>query len=511
MVGRDAAVPAPTWGVFTAKNDTARTGQNTNETALTPENVNASQFGKLFSMPVDGYVYAQPLFASGVTLADGTLRDVVLAATEEDSIYAFDPDARGAVLWHRSFLGPGVTAIPAADTPDYWDLVPVIGITGTPVIDPTTSTLYVVVATKEPGPTYVQRLHALDLATGDDRAGSPVIIAGSVVNSTDASVAFDALAHLQRPALLLANGRIYVGLGSHGDVDPYHGWLMAYDARSLAEVAVFCTTPDAMEGSFWQGGDGLAADGDGNIYGETANGTFDGVTDFSDSAVKLSPSLALLDWFSPYNQADLSAHDLDFGSAGPLLLPDQPGPVPHVAIATGKPGFLYVLDRDAMGHIRPTDDSQIVQTVPVDPNTRIGGQELGIFTTPAYWNGSLYLAPVNGQLSQYSVSAGTLSAVPVAQAARSFAFPPPHLSVSADGAAHGVVWGIEGDGSAPSNPAVLRAYDAANVAIELYGSDMAPGGRDTAGAAVKFTTPTIANGRVFVPTQTEITVYGLLP
>jgi len=515
-VADDAGVTVPVWGVFTSRNDTSRTGQNIVETALTPANVNTSQFGKVLSLPVDGYVYAQPLFASGVRLADGTRHDVVYAATENDSVYAFDPDAKGKLLWKKSFLAPGVTAIPAADTVDPFDLQPLIGITGTPVIDPTSATLYVVAATKEPpsqmtGPSYVQRLHAIDITTGDERAGSPTLITASAATSSATTVTFDPFAHLQRPALLLANGIVYVALGSHGDVDPYHGWIVGYDAHTLAKVASFCTTPDAMEGSFWQSGDGLAADDQGNVYGETANGTFDGVTDFGDSALKLSPALALLDWFSPYNQAELTLNDLDFGSAGPLLLPDQTGVHPHLAIASGKPGLLYVLDRDGLGHARPTDDGQIVQTVPVDPNTSVMGQELGIFTTPAYWNGNVYVAPVNGSLTQYTVSGGLLSAVPVNQSPRTFSFPPPHVSISANGATDGVAWIIQGDGSYPVNPAVLRAYKASDVTVELYGSDLAPAGRDTAGAAVKFTTPTIANGRVYVPTQTEISVYGLLP
>lgn len=498
-------------GVFTARNDPARTGQDVLETELTPANVNGSQFGKVLSLPVDGYVYAQPLFASGVPLPDGSLHDLVFAATEHDSVYAWDAKAGGEVLWRESLAGSGATSIPSADTADPYDLQPEIGITGTPVIDPTSDTLYAVAATKDPGPIYVQRLHALDIATGAERVGSPVVIAASVVNAGGATVTFDPLGHLQRPALLLANGLVYVAFGSLGDVDPYHGWVVAYDAHSLAQSAVYCSTPDGLEGSFWQSGDGLAADSAGAVYGETANGAFDGVTSFGNTAVKLSPSLALTDWFTPHDQAEQSANDLDFGSAGPLLLPDQPGPTPHLAIASGKPGLLYVLDRDRMGHFQPTDDSQIVQIVPVDPNTSVAGQELGIFTTPAYWNGNVYVAPVNGALRQYAFAGGALSTVPTSQSVRIFSFPAPHISISANGATGGVAWAVDGNGAASMKPAVLRAYDATNVALELYGSDAAPGGRDTAGPAVKFTTATVADGRVYVPTQTEITVYGLLP
>jgi hypothetical protein len=502
---------SPSVGVFTARNDVARTGQNGLETQLTAANVNVAHFGKVLSLPVDGYVYAQPLYASALLLGDGLLHDVVFAATEHDSVYAFDARTGGSPLWQVSLLDSAGTSIPAIETPDPYDIQPEIGITGTPVIDPATGTLYAVAATREPGPVYIQRLHAIDIRTGAERPGSPVDITASIVNASHATIAFDPLQHLQRPALLLVNGNVYVAFGSHGDIEPYHGWLMAYDAQSLGLVATYCSTPDAQEGSFWQSGDGIAADSDGNLYGETANGDFDGVTSFGDSALKLSATLAVLDWFSPFDQANQSAHDLDFGSSGPLLLPDQPGPHPHVVIMSGKPGLLYLLDRDGLGHTQPTDDSQIVQSVPVSPNTSLFGQELGIFTAPAYWNGNLYVAPVRGALLQYSVSAGQISPIADAQSSRTFTFPPPHVSISANGNAGGVAWVIEGDGSYPMNPAVLRAYDATDVSVELYGSDQAANGRDTAGAAVKFTSATVANGHVFVPTQTEISVYGLLP
>jgi hypothetical protein len=324
-------------------------------------------------------------------------------------------------------------------------------------------------------------------------------------------VTFDPLHDLQRPALLLQGGILYIAFGDHGDHFNWHGWIMGYDATTLQQKYLFCTSPDANEVSIWQSGAGIAADSNGNLYVETGNGDFDGDMggrDFGMSVIKLDPTAAVLDWFTPHDYASLSAADVDLGSSGPLVLPDQTGAHTHLAIATGKPGLLYLLDRDQMGHYNAADDSQIVQTVSVQPNT--SGVTAGIFATPAYWNGQVYLAAVDDTLKAFSLTAGQLSANPTSQSTHLFGYPGVTPSVSSNGTSNGIVWAVEGDGYAPSNPAVLHAYDATNLANELYDSTQA-GTRDQAGPSAKFTVPTVYNGKVYVGTQKELDVYGGLP
>jgi hypothetical protein len=495
----------PTTSVLTYHNDSARTGQYTLETVLTPANVNMATFGKKFSVPVDSYVYAQPLFEPGLSIG-GQVHDVVFVVTEGNTVYAFDASAAGPPLWHTN-VG---TALSCSDLNDCGDLVPGAGITGTPVIDPATQTMYLVSLAKD-GSGNHHRLHAIDLKTGADKAGSPVAVSptasGTGANSTNGTIAFDPATHYQRCALLLAGGVVYVGIGSNAESNSdNHGWIVGYKASDLTTAMTFCTSPNDNWSSFWQAGGGLASDSAGYIYGETANGTFDvdtGGSDYGDSALKLDSTGRVVDYFTPFNQAALSSADIDFGSANPVLLPDQSGPVAHELIASGKPGILYLIDRDNMGHFHGGSDSQIVQSVSAFPNT--SGVTNGIFMSPAYWNGNVYVSGIGGSVQAYSLSAGKLGVSPTSQTTAQFGFPGATVSVSSNGAAAGIVWVLDGSGGA------LYAYDATNLATELYDTNQAAGGRDTPGQPVKFAVPTVANSHVYVGTQSELDVYGPLP
>jgi hypothetical protein len=504
--------------VLTYHNDNARTGQFSFEQDLTPATVHVSTFGKLFSHDVDGYVYAQPLFMQNVHISGKGLHDVVFVATEHDSVYAFDAhDDHGTnvlPLWHRSFLNPasGVTTVPNADVGTD-DIVPEIGITGTPVIDASTRTLYVVAKTKEvtaTGTTYVQRLHALRVSNGLDRPGSPVIIRASVPGAGDGRsgnppvIEFDSLRENQRSALLLQDGVIYIAWASHGDNDPYHGWILGYDARSLALRFVYNSTPDGSRGGIWQGGGGPAADPCGAIYCMTGNGTFDGNAngrDYGDSFLKLSPHRAnpLTDYFTPSNEAHLEAADLDLGSGGVLILPDRAGPHGRLLVGAGKEGKIYLLDRDHLGGFDANAD-QVVQELP----NAIGGS----FGTPAYHNGRIYYGGIGDAIKAFT-SSGTQLTGPASQSSTTFGFPGCTPSISAHQTTGAIVWALQNDGFASGGQAVLHSYAAANLSTELYNTNQAPS-RDAPGPAVKFTVPTIAKGRVFVGAQHRLTVYGRL-
>ena len=330
-------------GVLTYHNDNGRTGQYPNETVLAPSNVNASTFGKKFAQPVDSYVYAQPLLVPGLTIG-GQAHDVVFVATENSSVYAFDANAPGPVLWHTN-VG---TALSCMDLNDCGDLVPGAGITGTPVIDPATQTMYLVALTKDSAGAH-HRLHAIDLLTGAEKSGGPVDVSptspGTGANSQNGTVQFDPGTHYQRCALLLSGGVIYVGIGSNAESNSdNHGWIAGYEARDLSATMTFCASPNDNWSSIWQSGGGLSSDAAAYVYAETANGTFDvnaGGSDYGDSALKLDATGKVVDYFTPYNQADLSSADIDFGSANPVVLPDQAGPVAHELLASGKPGILY--------------------------------------------------------------------------------------------------------------------------------------------------------------------------
>ncbi len=528
-----AAAPADT-AVTSYKNDISRSGTNSHETQLTSTNVNPTSFGKRISYPVDGYVYAQPLFVPNVQLADGTAHNIVFVATEHDSVYAFDADATGTAtpLWQTSFINPaqGITTVPTADVQSE-DVVPEIGITGTPVIDSSTNRLYVVVKTKENG-SYFQRLHALDIATGKDVAGSPVEITAQVPGTSDGSsngvVPFNALRENQRSGLLLLNGNVYISWASHGDSTPYHGWVIGYNAASLQQVAAFNTSPNSGYSGIWQSGGALAADSQGNIYFSTGNGDFNlntGGTETGDSILKLSTQngLSLADYFSPFNQGCLEQFDADLGSGGVLLIPSH-----NELINAGKEGRLYVLDQNNLGKYTTidnacdnqnrTDVDQILQETP--PQTLAGG----MFNTPAYWNGPngevIYALGTNDALKAFALSNGRLSATPTSTSPESYNYPGGNPSISWDGtnANSAIVWLITPSASCGTatdhcNPSgtgqALRAFDANNLSHELYDSNQ-NGGRDALGSYAKFSIPTIANGRTFVGTANSLDIYGLL-
>ena len=499
-------------GVLTYHNDNARTGQNLQETILTPANVNQTMFGKLYHQRVDGFVYAEPLYVSNVAIPGKGSHNVVYVATEHDSVYAFDADSNtgqnAQPLWKTRFAGRGVRPVPSRDI-GCTDLVPEIGITGTPVIDPATATLYVVAKTKE-NHSYVQRLHALDIQTGQEKLGGPVVISASVPGSGDGNnggvVSFDPLLQNQRAGLLLTNGVVYVAWGSHCDINPYHGWVMGFDAATLRLVATFNSTPDGGLGGIWQGGAGPAADSGGNIYFGTGNGTFDadsGGADFGDSLLKLSPSGGFMvsDYFTPTNQDALNGGDIDFGSSGALLLPDQLGAHPHLVVACGKEGKLYLIDRDNMGHFNPLDDSQIVESIPGAVNSCFGG--------PAYWNGRVYYGGAGDTLKAFTLSGGLLSTTAESASNAAFGYPGVSPSISANGTANGIVWALERSSSGHVPSVVLHAYNATDLSQELYNSGQVAH-RDLAGPSVKFVPPMVANGKVYVAAHRRISVYGLL-
>lgn len=503
--------------VLTYHNDPARTGLNTNETILTPANVNAANFTRLFTLPVDGYVYAQPLVVTNVTFPNlGEVHDVVYVATEHDSVYAFDANNSGSPLWQVSFINPaaGITTVTSDDV-NCDDLVPEVGITSTPVIDPDSGTIYVCARTKEvvgSVTNYFHRLHALDLGTGAEKFGGPVEVTANVAGSGDGTdgaghVAFNPLTQFNRTSLLLNQGVVYVGSAAHCDNGPYHGWLLGYGAQTLTLNNAFNTTPNGGMGGIWMAGCGPACDANGNIYVITGNGTFDptpGVNCFGDSFLKLSTTngLKVADYFTPYDQAFLSSADLDLGSGGALVLPDEVGSAAnrHLLVGAGKEGTIYLISRDNMRHYSAANNNAIVQSL-----TGIIGE---CFCTPAYFNKKIYWLGTGDILKAFTITNGHLSTSPTLQANTTFGFPGATPSISANGTNNGIVWALQTDDYKNNGPAVLHAYDANNLSVELYNSSQA-GGRDQAGIAVKFTVPTIANGKVFVGGQYSLSVYGL--
>jgi hypothetical protein len=488
--------------VLTWHNDIARTGQNLAETILTPSTVNSTSFGKKCSYSVDGQVYAQPLYVPGVSIAGGT-HNVIYVATEHDSVYAFDADCLSAsALWHTSFLGAGITTMPCTKRGqpqcDTTILAPERGVTSTPVIDTTRNTIFIGAQTVESG-VYRQKLHALDIRTGAETAGSPVIITATA--PTNPATTLNPQEVLQRSALLLLNGVVYVSFASN---DSTNGWLIGYNETTLAQQSVYCVTPNGSLGGIWLGGGGPAVDSTGDLYFSTGNGTFDantGGSDYSMSLVRLVPGSTptVIDYFTPSNEAHLSSRDLDLCSGGVLLLPDQPGSFPHEAVQAFKTGEILLLNRDNLGKFNSANAIQDIKF-----------NKSGYWSTAAYWNGNVYLLGVGGAMTQWTLSNGLLPAAPTHTGPTSYTYPGSTPSISANGTASAILWAIETQGQVQGGGAsVLHAYDATNVASELYNSNQA-GTRDVPGASVKFSVPTIANGKVYIGTQTNVDVYGLL-
>ena len=512
--------------VTTYHNDTSRTGQNTQETILTPANVNSSQFGKLFTVSVDGYVYAQPLYLSNVTIAGGT-HNVLYVATEHDSLYAIDANS-GTVYWQISLIPSGGSTVNSSTDLGCGDLVPEVGITGTPVIDPTTGTIYVVAKSKVNG-SLIQYLHAIDVGTSVEKFGGPVLIQatvpGTASDGNGTTVSFSPHFENQRAGLLLENGHVVIGWSAHCDITPWHGWIMSYSASTLAQEAAFNASADGSAGGVWMSGGGLAADANGNIFFATGNGTWNGDTDYGDSIVKLGPpsggSFPVLDYFTPYNQSSLSGGDTDVGAGGLVLLPNLSSGQ-QLLTQMGKEGKMYVIDRNNMGKYCVNDnppcngsDPNIVQEIP--------GATAGVWGTPAYWNGSVYWGggsdgggPDN--LKAFSFNAndnGLISTSPTSESAKAFSFSAPSPTISANGNTNGILWGLDDSAfgstcSGGSNCQVLYAYDATNLANMLYNSSQAANNRDVPGEAIKFATPIVANGKVYVGSQLALSAYGAI-
>ena len=509
--------------VLTYRNDGLRTGRALSETLLTPANCNTNQFGKLFSQPVDGFVYAQPLYLGGVTIPGQGTHNVVFVATEHDAVYAFDADnnqgSNSVPLWQTSFIHPeaGITSQPIADY-GLSDLPATeLGITGTPVIDPDAGILYVVARIKDastPVPQHHQILYALDIHTGAAVLGSPVeitaVIEGTGAGANEAhQIIFDPYYQFQRCGLTLLNGIVYIPFASQGDLGFYHGWVLGYDARTLKQVQVFNDTPDGGDGGIWMSGGAPAFDADGNLFLSTGNGSFTanlGQRDYGDSVVKLAArtgGLAPVDYFTPYNQAVLDQLDGDLGSGGVLLLPDEAGSAahPHLAVTGGKDGTHYLLDRDRLGHFSTNIVGAALQAVP-------NGSK--IFGTPGYFGGRIFMSGVNDTVKAYRISNGQMETHPESVGSVVFGYPGSIPSVSASGATNGILWTVQADGFGRSAPAILRAYDATDLSVELYNSEAA-GDRDRLGLAQKFSVPTVAAGKVYVGTGMELGVLGLFP
>ena len=510
-------------GVATWRNDRAHSGVNSQEYALTGQNVVSSKFGKLFSCPVDGWVFAQPLWMANLHIR-GERHNVVFVATENDSLYAFDADDPGCkAIWstRKVNLIPGDEKIaPLADLEnDSIALGPVAGITGTPVIDPSLQTIYLVAVTEsKTSHTILQRLHAIDITTGRERPNSPVVIAATVkgtgYDNTNGIITFAAKMQKQRTALLLVDGVVYVCWASYFDKDPYHGWVIGYSASTLTQVSVFNDTIDGGRGGIWISGASPAGDSQGNLYLVSGNGDFNadhvGGRNYGDTVLKLSTSsgLSVSDWFTPFDQMNLATRDLDLGGGGAMILPDQDqGPFPHLVLGSAKSGMLYLLNRDNLGHYNSSSNSQIVQSFMADEN--------GIYSTPLFWQNTLYVVPNMSPVKafRFSTSKDQFETKPFSASSQPYVYPGATPVLSAAGTKNAILWAIDPvPGADPSSaPGVLHAYDPSNLNSEFWNSSQAANNRDQAGTGVKFSVPTVANGKVYIGTRTELDVYGLLP
>jgi hypothetical protein len=508
--------------VLTYRNNNFRTGANLNETILTPANVNKNSFGKLFAYNLDGYVYAQPLYAPGVNIPGQGTHNVIFIATENNTVYALDADsntgANGGVLWQVNF-GTAASSSLMGFTP----IVPEVGITSTPVIDPTSGIMYVDAFTQV-GTNFFHTLHALNITNGTETAFSPATVSASVPGNGNGSVGgvqhFQAGQELQRGALTLANGIVYLSFAGYTDTpnqDPFHGWVIGFNASNLQQLPsyVFNTTPNGTTGQFGsiagRGGIwyGPAVDANNNLYLSIGDGNFtatnnSGGTDYGSSILKLSTSggLSVADYFASQNQAFDQANDQDVGSGGVILLPDQPGSIPHLMIGAGKPGTAYLINRDQMtannDHFDPTQDAVLT-------SVQLAG---GDYTSPAYFNGTIYYAAWQDHMVGYPVSNASIPQIPTQVGSRIFGFPGVGLSVSANGTSNGIVWGVQRSGQGNS-VTLLYACNATNISTDLYTSTNS-GTRDALTNGIKFAVPTIANGKVYVGGQSNVAVFGLL-
>ena len=533
-VGRDILVFPPDASAtdwLTYHYDNTRDGANTNEVVLTPANVNTNDFFKLFTYTVDGEVYAQPLYMANVAIAGQGTHNVLFVATENDTVYAFDADSNagtnGGLLWQTN-LGTAATSVLFGVRYHHNVLNPLIGITGTPVIDPVTKTLYVdVLTTPVPDTTNAQHhVHALNIADGTERPFSPVLVAASVpgtgVDSSNGVVTFNANQEDSRPALTLAGGVLYVAFGSFGDTDPFHGWVIGFNATNLQQVTnyVFASTPNATtsafgmnagEGALWMGGDGLCVDASTNLYFETGNGSFSANTnggDYGDSFVKLSATngFAVADYFTPMNQAADAVNDNDLGSGGPCLLPDSAGNAthPHLMVGAGKEGTIYLVDRDSMGHYSGTANVNL-QT--------LNGVIAGSYGTPAYFNNWIYYQSSGDVMKAFSITNGVMSSSPVSKTTVTLGGLGYAPVISANGTSNAIAWVIDAsaynnaNSDTSSGSAVLRAFNATNLSQQLYNSNLKAS--DNAPGTVKYPVPTVADGKVFVAGDLGVAVYGI--
>jgi hypothetical protein len=513
-IGTPLPPPSTTSVVTTYHNDIARTGQNLSESTLTTANVNVSDFGMLFVITADGLVDAQPLYLPNLTINQGT-HNVLFVATEYGSVYGVDADT-GTQLWQISTLASGETP---SDDRGCNQVTPEIGITSTPVIDPSAGahgTIYLVAMSKDGSGKYHQRLHALDVTTGAEEFGGPKEIQASYPgqgdNSSGGNVMFDPGQQIDRPGLLLLNGVVYTSWGSHCDIRPYTGWMIGYDENTLAQVTVLNVTPNGNEGSFWMSGAGPAVDANGNIFALDANGVFDSALnsqgfpsngDFGNAFLKISTTnkqLAVADYFEMMNQSSENATDEDLGSGGALVLPDltdTSGQTHHLAVGAGKDGNIYIVDRDSMGKFSSTANN-VYQEI----SAAFGN---GVYSMPAYFNNTVYYGAVGDSIKAFVISNAQLASSPASQSSHAFGYPGSTPSISANGNNNAILWAAEN-----TSPAVLHAYDATNLANELYNSNQASGSRDHFGNGNKFITPTVINGKVYVGTATGVGVFGLV-
>ncbi len=516
--------------VLTYQYDNTRAGANTNETVLTPANVNTTTFGRLFQYTVDGYVYGQPLIVPNVTIPGKGTHDVMYIATEHDTVYAFDADTFVSTpYWTNSFINlPNTNTIQTSTDIPHNNITPEIGITCTPVIDPVTQTIFVEARTRVVNPgvltNYYHMLHALDITTGQERPNSPVnifatnypgtggsnaVINGVTVFDSDGAghVLWNSLQEQNRAGLLLLNGQVYVSYGQPGDIVPWHGWLFSYNETNLTQTGMINVTPNGESGGFWMGGGAPAADSNGFIYANTGNGDFNsGSSNYGDSYLKFSTTngLQLVDYFAPNNALYLESQDLDVSSAGMMLLPDSVGSVghPHLMFGGSKNEAMFLLDRDNLGQFNASAD-QIVQGISNSlPNSKAANM---MFAAPAYFNGSIYVANNGLGVKAYSIANAAINTTATSTSAAIFtksATP----TISANGTSNAIVWALNIDGFG-STAAVLYALNATNLSQLLYSSSQLSA-RDAAGIAVHFTAPTVANGKVYVPGKGKVSIYG---